>query len=94
VRCQSEACAVYDLAERGPGTFFVHSKRYCSYCTACLWPKMVRAKVRKEHHILGEILRRVPELEAAAYHWQFYEAQRIDDRINVPIYRIDGNGLN
>jgi hypothetical protein len=55
---------------------------------------MVRAKVRKEHHILGEILRRVPELEAAAYHWQFYEAQRIDDRINVPIYRIDGNGLN
>jgi hypothetical protein len=32
---------------------------------------MVRAKVRKEHHILGEILRRVPELEAAAYHWQW-----------------------
>jgi hypothetical protein len=71
VRCHSEACAVYDNAERGPGTFCVRSKRYCSYCTACLWPEMVRAKVRKEHHILGEILRRVPELEAAAYHWQW-----------------------
>jgi hypothetical protein len=71
VRCQSEACAFYDLAERGPGTSCVSSKRYCFYCVASLWPDMVRTRVRKEHHILAEIVRRVPELEAAAYHWQW-----------------------
>jgi len=32
---------------------------------------MIRARVRKEHHILAEILRRVPALEATAYHWQW-----------------------
>ena len=32
---------------------------------------MVRTRVRKEHCLLAEIMRRVPELEAAAYHWQW-----------------------
>jgi hypothetical protein len=31
----------------------------------------VYAKVRREHHILGEIVRRVPQLEKMAYHWQW-----------------------
>ena len=73
IRCQSEACvATYeDISQRGPGSYKVGSLRYCWYCMACLWPDMVRRKVRKEHLILSEIVRRVPQLEELAYHWQW-----------------------
>ena len=71
MRCQSEACAVYDLPDRGPGTHLVGGKRYCFNCIVCIWPGKVRTMVRKEHMILAEIVRRVPELEAAALDWSW-----------------------
>lgn len=66
-RCQSESCMVYsDPKQRG------HADRYkspdgkylCAYCFSCLYPELGRAKVRREHLVLAELQRLVPELGA------------------------------
>ena len=68
-RCESEACAWYeDISLRGPGTYGFEGKRYCFPCMAVLHPERVTTQVRREHHIVAEIKRLMPELEAGAFH--------------------------
>jgi hypothetical protein len=71
VRCQSEACAVYDISERNPGTHGIDGKRFCVGCASVLYPNKVKVQIRKEHQILAEIQRLVPELAKASLYWQW-----------------------
>ena len=66
VRCESEACAVYDLTKRGPGTLKFEGKRWCFTCLAAAHPERVTAQVRREHHVVAELKRLLPEVEEAA----------------------------
>jgi hypothetical protein len=62
---------VYDQSERAPGTYGFEGKRYCFNCLAALHPERVTAQVRREQHVVAEIKRLLPELEAAALHTQW-----------------------
>jgi len=69
VRCQSEACLTYkDPTLRGPGTYGAAGKRLCFTCLAVLHPERTTSQVRREQHIVAEIKRLMPELEAEALH--------------------------
>jgi len=70
VRCQSDACAVYDISERSPGTYCVKSLRYCLFCVAVLYPDTVRTRISREQFVSVEIMRIVPELVGKAYIWK------------------------
>ena len=70
-RCQSGACAVYEPDERGRGTYRTGGLRYCFNCVAALWPERVRAAVRREQLVLGELMRQAPALEARAVSWRW-----------------------
>jgi len=61
-RCESEACCFYQFRNRNFASYRIDAKHLCRSCFANLYPERKRLKVRKEHFILSEIERRVPEL--------------------------------
>lgn len=65
-RCQSDACEIYPLSYRKPGTYKYEDKRYCFFCLAVICPERVTAQVRREHHIVAELKRLVAEMDEFA----------------------------
>ena len=59
-RCQSEACSVYEVP---PAAYHRSGNlRVCWPCFASLEPSKAKLKVRSEHYIIDELIRRMPEL--------------------------------
>ena len=59
-RCQSEACSIHDV--RPTARYRSGSLRVCWSCFAALEPGKAKLKVRSEHYIVDELIRRLPEL--------------------------------
>ena len=76
-RCQSEACLFYDQIEdmglKGFATYInpkTGMRDMCYSCHLLLYPKLhAKLTVRKEHFILAEIQRQLPELEPYFLVW-------------------------
>jgi hypothetical protein len=64
-RCESRACVVYDVAERGLARFRAQEGRLCWWCLAALYPHRAKSCIRREHLVLAELQRLLPEIADA-----------------------------
>jgi len=72
-RCNSESCMSYnDFYDRGSATNVnpkTGKRDLCGHCFRSLHPELSILKVRKEHLILSEVQRMIPELEPYFLSW-------------------------
>ena len=66
-RCQTDACSVY--AHPPPARYKQDGRYHCWGCFTALYPEKARLKVRKEHYVLAELERLIPELAAFQSVW-------------------------
>jgi len=66
-RCGTLACSVFDV--QSPGRYKQDGVYHCWGCFVALYPEKAKLKVRKEHYILAEIDRLMPELSAFQSSW-------------------------
>jgi hypothetical protein len=67
-RCESGCCWLLD-PPRALATHNVSGVHLCGFCFRCLYPERARLKVRKEHFVLAEFQRLLPELQNQKATW-------------------------
>ena len=65
VRCQSSACSIYDT--QPSASYRAGNIPVCWGCFVSMEPDKARLKVRREHYILAEVNRRLPELAGKSH---------------------------
>ncbi len=70
LRCESEACAVYETIERSLAVKVSPTgERLCCWCYRAQYPELQQFQIRREQFLLAEIQRQIPEMEKYFLTW-------------------------